>query len=193
MRLFVVCIFLLHACSCCHAQFFAADVKMKPGYRQAAGEFMTWLMFEDTVYNYNNDTALLNENVVWGDLMDCCDDLFEEPGRFTKKEEKYVRKQVRKMRYKKWRLQTGLPVRLITADTLKRIFKDGMFNGWTYIREELHNYLTSYSMPVFLRNYTVCILNYETRNGPLTGTSKTNIYKKENGKWVLAETVCHII
>lgn len=57
--------------------------------------------------------------------------------------------------------------------------------GWDYFTKNYGKDLYSFSKPVFIRNNSVCFFYVSNGNGDLGGSGSFDIYIKQNGKWIL--------
>ena len=103
---------------------------------------------------------------------------------FSKREKFFINTELNKLVSLCW--QPGLldSSRLIKADTVTKIFKNGdLFSGWDYFRKNYGRELYSFSKPIFLRNNTICLFYFGDRCGELCGEGGLYIYIKKNGVW----------
>jgi hypothetical protein len=85
---------------------------------------------------------------------------------------------------------------LFNPDPVYELFaKKG--DGWAFFYKNIGHGIGSsfysFSMPVFLRDYTYCIFYYDVKCGWLCGDGHMTLYKKEDGKWIRVKHYCQWI
>jgi len=100
----------------------------------------------------------------------------------TKKEKKYVAAEINQLKSINW-VDHLLPgTRLLSQDTANYYLID-RFQGWQKLYKRGITGFYTFSKPVFLRNETICIFQYDFNCGYLCGDGTIMVYIKENGKW----------
>lgn len=82
-----------------------------------------------------------------------------------------------------WTIDLAGPARLITRDTVRTIFKSKT-DGWQYFYQHYGHDFFTFSAPIFLRHYTLCLFYSGNFCGRLCGEGSLCLYKKEDNKWV---------
>jgi hypothetical protein len=72
----------------------------------------------------------------------------------------------------------------INQDTIKAIFKNKK-KMWSYFYAKYKTDLKSFSIPIIIRNNSLCIFYNDVNCGDLCGEGKFAIYRKENDKWIV--------
>jgi hypothetical protein len=100
----------------------------------------------------------------------------------TKNEKRYVAAELNQLRGMEW-VDHLLPgARLLSQDTVNYYLGDKIY-GWQRMYDRgIYGFYT-FSKPVFLRNETFCIFQYDFNCGVLCGSGKITVYRKVNGKW----------
>jgi len=71
----------------------------------------------------------------------------------------------------------------ISRDTVNAIFKDRN-REWNYFHQKVGRSISSFTIPIFLRNDSLCFFYDDMRCGGLCGEGIFAIYKRENNRWV---------
>ena len=79
-------------------------------------------------------------------------------------------------------------VRLIRKDTINAIFKRSLGLGWDYFYKHIGEDYYSVACPLFLRNYTFCILCCDHACGGLCGSGEILLFKKDGARWVYVKS-----
>ncbi|GEM_PF-3824977 len=84
--------------------------------------------------------------------------------------------------------------KIIDSKSLKKIFKRKKLlhrirkqNGWTKFRKKYGICLTTYSLPLFSKNYKYCIFYEWTQCDYLMGSGNIVLYEKINEKWTFVK------
>ena len=75
------------------------------------------------------------------------------------------------------------------ADTVTAIFKDRN-KWWTYFYKYYGESFNTYSAPIFLRNYTLCLFYSSNSCGGLCGGGQITLFKKEGNTWKPFKSFC---
>ena len=100
----------------------------------------------------------------------------------TQKERKHIRSKLRQLRELTWDDHLLPNARLLPRDTVRYYLKDRA-RGWQSMYDQGISGYYTFSNPIFLRNETLCIFQYDYSCGNLCGDGTIMIYRKENGKW----------
>lgn len=100
----------------------------------------------------------------------------------TKKEKKDILSHLNKLKHFKWKDQFIPGLKLISRDTVDYYLKDRVY-GWQRMYDKGIAGYYSFSNPIFLRNETFCIFQYDYSCGSLCGDGTIMVYRKEKGKW----------
>lgn len=100
----------------------------------------------------------------------------------TQKERKHIRTKLRQLRELTWENHLLPSARLLPGDTVQYYLKDRA-RGWQRMYDRGISGYYTFSNPIFLRNETLCIFQYDFSCGNLCGDGTIMIYRKENGKW----------
>jgi hypothetical protein len=100
----------------------------------------------------------------------------------TKKEKKDILFHLNKLKHLSWKDQFIPGLKLISRDTVDYYLKDRIY-GWQRMHDKGISGYYSFSNPIFLRNETFCIFQYDYSCGSLCGQGKIMVYRKENGRW----------
>lgn len=86
-----------------------------------------------------------------------------------------------------WTRNLAPSARLISQDTIRALFSTKHLEGWTYFYDHYGPDFHSLGCPLFLRNYTWCLI-YSTDNcGGLCGSGQLTLYRKVGDKWILVK------
>ncbi|WP_256005828.1 MULTISPECIES: hypothetical protein [Pedobacter] len=100
----------------------------------------------------------------------------------TQKERKHISTKLRQLRELKWKDRLLPGARLLHTDTVQYYLKDRAL-GWQRMYDRGISGFYTFSNPIFLRNETLCIFQYDFSCGSLCGDGTIMIYRKENGLW----------
>ncbi|RZK71014.1 MAG: hypothetical protein EOO85_20415 [Pedobacter sp.] len=100
----------------------------------------------------------------------------------TKKEKKEISFHLNKLKQLNWKDEFIPGVKLLSRDTVKYYLKDITY-GWQRMDDRGIAGYYSFSNPIFLRNETFCIFQYDYNCGRLCGEGTIMVYRKEKGKW----------
>ena len=100
----------------------------------------------------------------------------------TQKEKKHIDAKLRQLRELTWKDHLLPSARLLSRDTVQYYLKDRA-RGWQRMYDRGISGYYTFSNPIFLRNETLCIFQYDFSCGNLCGDGTIMIYRKENGKW----------
>lgn len=100
----------------------------------------------------------------------------------TQKEKKHIKAKLRQLRELTWEDHLLPRARLLSRDTIQYYLKDRA-RGWQRMYDRGISGYYTFSNPIFLRNKTLCIFQYDFSCGNLCGDGTIMIYRKENGKW----------
>lgn len=121
----------------------------------------------------------------------CLDQFLDDSAFYSKEELAFIMKSI-KTSPVKW--SNGLlgSVNVISKDTIDAIFKDKS-KGWNYFNKHFGQSYHIFSVPIFLRNDSLCLFYSSTHCGYECGDGHFILYKRENGKWVVVKTYCNWI
>jgi hypothetical protein len=120
------------------------------------------------------------------EVKNCMTRLLSDSNVFSKMEIHFIQQQAKKPLIGKWD-STLLAGRFATRKMVDSVFKK---DGWQSFYKTYGWSLNSFSAPVFLRNYTLCLFYSGYSCGELCGSGALNLYKKENGKWKVYKRYC---
>jgi len=121
----------------------------------------------------------------------CLDPFLDDSAFYTKAELDFIMKSIKTSSIK-W--SNGLlgSVNVISKDTIDAIFKDKS-KGWNYFYKHFGQSYYIFSLPIFLRNDTLCLFYSSTHCGYECGDGHFKLYEKEYGKWIEVKTYCNWI
>ena len=161
------------------------------------GTFETKKYFEEATLFLNhietNKAYLVDSKPFEFENYNCIDQIKNDTITFSKGEIIELEKQIKAPRIKKWSNSLLKHGKLVEHDTIKNIFSDFKTKHWPYFRKNYGTSFNTYSNPIFLRNYTLCLFYSSNSCGGLCGEGYIKLYKKTNGKWEPAKTYCYWI
>ena len=121
----------------------------------------------------------------------CLDPFLDDSAFYTKAEIDFIMKSIKTSSIK-W--SNGLlgSVKVTSRDSIDVIFKDKS-KGWNCFYKHFGQSYHTFSVPIFLRNDTLCLFYSATHCGYECGDGHFILYKRENGKWVELKTYCNWI
>jgi hypothetical protein len=110
---------------------------------------------------------------------------------FTPEERRLIAGQMERPLISSWNEQNlGIRARIIEKDSINAVFKHNKtIEAWKIINAKYGKEFRSFYAPIFLRNYTVCVFFSEVLCGRLCGQGQMEVYKKQEGLWVLFKTL----
>lgn len=134
-----------------------------------------------------NDTVKFNlsDRMGFGIFGDDMTSIFEDT-LFDNGDREFFRHQIIMMEKVRWQKNHITGAKVISHTKIKRIFRGR--NGWNRFRKKYGNCLTSFSMPIFNKNYSYCIFYHWTQCDYLAGGGSLDLYKLENGKWTFVKS-----
>jgi hypothetical protein len=126
------------------------------------------------------------------ELKECIKRLFRDSTIFTKEEQETIISQINDPVLEKWDTKLVEKVKIISSDTVTAIFKDRN-KWWTYFYNHYGSSFNSYSAPIFLRDYTLCLFYSDNSCGGLCGSGRITLFKKEQGIWRPIKSFCESI
>ncbi len=133
-------------------------------------------------------TVLINKPISY-DLKNCFETTFIESDSLTENEKLYVKKEIENSNEFEWTNDYVDNIKIVKNSEYQKIFKD-LINGWKNFRRKHGKSILQFSKPIFLRNYSICIISYSHSSDYLSAYGLTTCYKKENGKWIAFGTTC---
>jgi hypothetical protein len=100
----------------------------------------------------------------------------------TEQELQLIQKQLIKFSSPYWTENLFYKSILIKLDTLNSILEDKK-RGWKYFHKYYGNNFCQFTDPIFLRNKTICIIQYYYKTDDRNGRHELCIYKKSGNKW----------
>ena len=105
---------------------------------------------------------------------------------FSKEDFDFFRIQIKEIEKFKWNGDLLRGAKVIAKSDINSVFKKK--KGWVKFRKKYGNCLSSYSMPIFNKNYKYCIIQVGSQCDWLAGGGGTDVYKFEDGKWVYVKS-----
>jgi hypothetical protein len=146
----------------------------------------------EKVYNFinstiSNDTTKFNlsDRTSFGMFGDDTTSILTD-SLFDKVDRDYFREQFAMLGKVKWQTGKIIGANIIPQQNISKVFKKK--NGWNKFRKKYGNCLTSFSLPIFSKDYDYCIIYHWTQCDYLAGGGSTDLYKLENGKWIFIKS-----
>ena len=134
---------------------------------------------------------ILVENPFSYEYYDCISKFLTESTTFSNDELTFIKDQ-KYPSLKKWTKDFFTTIKIISKDSLDLIFKDNS-KWWTYFHKNIGQSFNTFSIPIFLRNYTYCLFYSDNHCGGECGDGKLTLYKFENNKWIEIKSYCNWI
>ena len=146
-------------------------------------------LFKDSIYLKD---SLVISNKAGGHIFSICEEeLFHDSAILSSQERREILVQLDHPILKTWTNDLIGPAKIVSQDTLNRIFKGGLHEAWSLFHEKYGRDLRRFSAPIFLRNNTICLFYSEMMCGGLCGEGQLSLYKKGAGQWKLIRTFCN--
>jgi hypothetical protein len=147
------------------------------------------IIYLERVYDFLNSTIAidttkynLSEHTNFGLFETDTTSIFTDK-LFSDVDKDFFRKQFSATEKFKWQENKILGAKIIPEKNLRKIFKHRK-NGWNKFRKKYGNCLTSFSLPIFNKDFTYCIFYQWTQCDYLAGYGSLGLYKFENSKWI---------
>nr|ARK12911.1 hypothetical protein A6C57_22675 [Fibrella sp. ES10-3-2-2] len=101
----------------------------------------------------------------------------------TLKERSYIQSELDRQAEVTWPSQLFKNGKVLTNSTLNEIYKDPT-RGETYFRDHYGLRLYSFSNPIFIRDYSICIFYSGHTCGSRCGEGNLTIFKKKDATWI---------
>jgi len=139
-----------------------------------------------------NDTLLLVEQSHKEALISCLGELQNDTTNLLPSERQGLAEAVTQAQPESWNKSYFPNATLITKNRINNIFQErGVVEGWKYFYQQYGKGYVSISPPIFLRNFTLCLISFQSNCGSLCADSKVLLYKKEAGEWKEMKQYCH--
>jgi hypothetical protein len=122
------------------------------------------------------------------EYFDCLKELMEDSTAYTTAELSFIKNRQYPL-LTKWTRAFYGTIRLISSVTINEIFKDPS-KWWPYFNKNIGREFNTFSVPIFLRNYSYCLFYSDHHCGGLCGGGRLILYKKENNKWIELKSYC---
>ena len=106
---------------------------------------------------------------------------------FTQEERNCIQQQVDHPWLHRWTNELVPGAQILKADTEKASFAVKEKDALSFYKHIRHSFST-FSAPVFIRNYSYCIFSTDHHCGWLCGGGEMALYKKEDGRWKKVKT-----
>lgn len=179
---------ILFAYSCRTQSHSKTMGKQEQEYIQQTKEFIQYIR----TIEYPKDTILLVDKPNMKELNKCIPELLFDTTLFTIIERGIIRSQVSMPFLNNWETILVDKARIISQDTVNAIFKD-KYRWWNYFYKHYGKGFSSYSAPIFLRNYTLCLFYSGHSCGGLCGGGQVTLFKKEHNTWKPFRIFCNWI
>ena len=189
MRLLIILIVLFLFYSCNTQKFSGLTRKQEKEYVQETKAFIKYIRATE----HEDEPLLLVDETNMEKINKCIDRLFRDTALFTKNEQELIISNIRNPLLKSWddpKFSENL--RTISKDTVTAIFRDRK-KWWTYFYAHYGNGYKTYSSPIFLRDYTLCLFYSDQSCGGLCGSGQVILFKKEGYSWTPFKSFCEWI
>ena len=150
----------------------------------------TLLFLNDVKQKELNDRDFVLADKPFGfEYFDCLQPLLKDTAHLTASERAFIIEQSKKRLIDFWKTSFFPKISIIDNDTIQSIFQD-QAKGWEYFYKHYGQSFSSFSAPIFLRDYKFCIFYSDRSCGNKCGTGQLKLYQKEDGKWKQVETYC---
>jgi len=171
--------------SCSSQSYSNTTSKQKREYIEETKEFIKYIRTNE----YTDDTILLVDKPNMKEFNECINSLFRDTTLFAFDEQEIIKAQVDEPLLKKWDTKLVDKAKIISRDTVTAIFKDRN-KWWTYFYKYYGESFNTYSAPIFLRNYTLCLFYSSNSCGGLCGGGQITLFKKEGNTWKPFKSFC---
>lgn len=139
----------------------------------------------------NDSTFVLEDKPFAFNYFDCLNQVLADSSTFTNEELKLI-KQKKYVSVAHWNKSFFPNIKFVRRTLLDSIFSKN-FGGWSYYKSKIGDSFNSFSMPIFLRNYTYCLFYSDNSCGGLCGGGRLILYRRNNGTWEEIVSYCNWI
>jgi hypothetical protein len=148
-------------------------------YKQETKKILSDILAEIDI----DSKTLLADSTTTYSLKDGIETIFNDSIHdFSEEEKLFIKNEIENPVVFKWTTEYAENIRLITNRECENIFKDHK-NGWNKFRTIYGERIVDVSKPIFIRNYSICILSYSVSEDYLGGYGYTACYRIVDGKW----------
>jgi len=138
----------------------------------------------------NNSSFILTDRPASLEYFDCLKNVLSDTTTYSEQERTLISNETKKSFITTWTTDILPKIKIINSDTIKNIFKSKS-GGWNYFYKHIGQSISSFSSPVFLKNYTLCLFYSDNMCGGLCGYGSLILYKKEGNQWMEVKSYCN--
>jgi len=127
-------------------------------------------------------------NLDWPDSL-CLAQLKADTATFSEIELSFIENQKKNPLLRLWTNELIPKIKIISSDTVRKIFNDNS-KSWPFFYKHIGHSVSSFSAPIFLRNFSYCLFYSDNSCGDLCGEGNFSLYKKVNNKWTAVRIYC---
>jgi hypothetical protein len=142
--------------------------------------FIGWF----TASSHLGAATLLVDSTSFGVMNEEMEKVIRDSADFSREERQEIRKEVAEPAFHIWDTSLTGPLRILPSDSLKAVFKrHHSRDGWEAFYQRYGKQYCTFSAPIFLRKYTLCIFYAGQSCGWLCGGGMLAVYRKVDGQW----------
>jgi hypothetical protein len=177
-KLFILFISFLPGENIC-GQSFHQNISSKDYYN-----FFNSLVARDSVMHFNLESKpdfsyILKDTTLF----------FIDSTLFSPADIEFIKYQIQAAQHFKWKSNKIFGSKVISSKKIKRIFKNGVDEGWAKFNRRYKKGFATFSVPLFTLDRNTCIVYRAGHCGSLCGHGGTSVYKKINGKWTFVQSI----
>lgn len=145
--------------------------------------------FINEAERYYLDSNFIINKIVLDIDTNCINELIKDTHNFSKRELRSIRTKNTHIQY--WTNKEFPKHKIFNYDSLWVVHKDNFVQvAREFDKLYKHKKIVSFSMPLFFRNYTYCIIYIKDGCGINCGSRRLVAYKKNGKKWKRVKTYC---
>lgn len=139
---------------------------------------------DSSQYLLQDEPASLN-------VIDCFNEFKADTSTFSKEDLKVIQQAYERPLIKRWTPEMFPRTSFVKKTTIDSIFEKG--DGWEYFYNHIGAGFNTFSAPIFLRDYSWCLIYTSDHCGWLCASGRLELYSKKAGKWEVVKSWCNWI
>ncbi|MFD2939090.1 hypothetical protein [Flavobacterium notoginsengisoli] len=143
----------------------------------------TKLLLNYILKNYLETNTVIEKKASRVNIQDC-PSTYESPILYNNEKE-YVVKCINNPKILYWQKEYFPNLKIIENEKIDSVFNNAN-NGWNEFHKSYGHSLTSFSSPIFLRNYQIAIIKFSITSDSLAGYGFEAVFTKKDNDWVIS-------
>ena len=122
-------------------------------------------------------------------LLSNCEWIIHDTSFLTKSQRDTIYRQIESPIIKDWTNEFLVQTKFTSWEVIVPMLRNKK-QGWEYIRKTVSARIFSFSAPIFIRDFTMCLFSWDEYCGGGCADGQIHLYMKENDKWVIKKSYC---